>query len=56
VALVLALSGRFYSGLSGPGEKLFDRNDPRSFVETLKKSDLDEKVRRSGRTIEDHAR
>lgn len=43
-ALILALGARFFSGLSGPGMKLFDRNDPRSFVDTLKKADLDEEV------------
>jgi hypothetical protein len=41
---MLALGARFYSGLSGPGFKLFDRHRPRDFTETLKSSDLDEEV------------
>lgn len=44
MALALALGPRFYSGLAGPGKKLFDRQNPREFSETLKKADLDEKV------------
>jgi hypothetical protein len=44
-ALVLPLLARYYSGLSGPGAKLFNRNDPRGFVDTLKKAELDEEVR-----------
>jgi hypothetical protein len=43
-ALFLALGARFYSGLSGPGFKLFDRHRPRDFIETLKSADLDEEV------------
>lgn len=43
-ALVLALLPRFYSGLSGPGAKLFDRKNPRSFNDTLKTAELDEEV------------
>ncbi|KAF4414257.1 hypothetical protein CGCF415_v014378 [Colletotrichum fructicola] len=45
LALALALVPRFYSGLAGPGKKLFDRQNPREFSETLKKADLDEKLR-----------
>jgi hypothetical protein len=41
---MLALGARFYSGLSGPGYKLFDRHRPREFSETLKNADLDEEV------------
>jgi len=44
-ALILALGARFYSGLSGPGKKHFDRHNPRDFTETLKKSDLDKELR-----------
>jgi uncharacterized MAPEG superfamily protein len=44
-ALFLALGARFYSGLSGPGFKLFDRHRPRDFIETLKSADLDEETR-----------
>lgn len=44
LALVLPLTARFYSGLSGPGAKLFDRNDPRGFVDKLKQTDMDEEV------------
>ncbi|KAJ4988437.1 hypothetical protein SVAN01_06054 [Stagonosporopsis vannaccii] len=44
-ALILALIPRFYSGLSGPGAKLFDRNNPRGFPDTLKKANLDEELR-----------
>ncbi|KAF3041920.1 hypothetical protein E8E12_007391 [Didymella heteroderae] len=44
-ALIFALIPRFYSGLSGPGTKLFDRNSPRSFPDTLKSADLDEELR-----------
>ncbi|KAJ8109562.1 hypothetical protein OPT61_g7367 [Boeremia exigua] len=44
-ALIFALIPRFYSGLSGPGAKLFDRNNPRGFPETLKNADLDEDLR-----------
>jgi hypothetical protein len=43
-ALVLAFIARFYSGLSGPCFKIFDRHRPRDFVETLKSADLDEEV------------
>jgi hypothetical protein len=43
-ALVIALLPRFYSGLSGPGAKLFDRKNPRSFNDTLKTADLDDEV------------
>jgi hypothetical protein len=42
---MLALGARFYSGLSGPGLKLFDRHRPRDFTETLKNADLDDEVR-----------
>ncbi|KAK2749494.1 hypothetical protein CKAH01_18019 [Colletotrichum kahawae] len=45
LALTLALGARFYSGLSGPGKKLSDRNNPRGFPEILKKADLDDKLR-----------
>jgi hypothetical protein len=41
---VLALGARFYSGLSGPGFKLFDRQRPRDFIKTLESADLDEEV------------
>ncbi|KAJ0165331.1 hypothetical protein CTA2_11599 [Colletotrichum tanaceti] len=44
-ALVLALFGRLYSGILGPVKKLFDRNNPRAFPETIKSADLDEKTR-----------
>lgn len=43
-ALVISLLPRFYSGLSGPGAKLFDRKNPRSFNDTLKTADLDDEV------------
>lgn len=49
-ALIFALLPRFYSGLSGPGAKLFDRNSPRSFPDTLKNADLDEGVNAITRT------
>ncbi|WQF77264.1 Putative membrane-associated, eicosanoid/glutathione metabolism (MAPEG) protein [Colletotrichum destructivum] len=44
-ALVLALFGRLYSGILGPGKMLFDRNNPRGFPETIKNAELDEKTR-----------
>jgi hypothetical protein len=44
LALFLPLGARFYSGLSGPGAKLFDRKNPRDFVDTLKQADIDEAV------------
>ncbi|TID04990.1 hypothetical protein CH35J_003242 [Colletotrichum higginsianum] len=44
-ALVLALFGRLYSGILGPGKKLFDRNNPRGFPETIKNAELDEVTR-----------
>jgi uncharacterized MAPEG superfamily protein len=43
-ALILALLPRFYSGLSGPGAKLFDRNNPRGFNDVLKTAELDDEV------------
>ncbi|KAI1268967.1 hypothetical protein F5Y18DRAFT_373194 [Xylariaceae sp. FL1019] len=45
IALVLALLPRNYSGLSGPGAKIFNRQQPRDFVAALKEADLDEKLR-----------
>ncbi|CAI6255862.1 unnamed protein product [Periconia digitata] len=45
IALILPLCARFYSGLSGPGAKLFDRLNPRGFTETLQKADLNEDLR-----------
>ncbi|OSS53327.1 hypothetical protein B5807_02651 [Epicoccum nigrum] len=44
-ALILALLPRFYSGLSGPGAKLFDRNNPRGFNDVLKTAELDDELR-----------
>lgn len=44
-ALILALLPRFYSGLSGPGARLFDRNNPRGFIDILKKAEIEEEVR-----------
>jgi hypothetical protein len=44
LALFLPLGARFYSGHSGPGAKLFDRKNPRDFVDTLKQADIDEEV------------
>jgi hypothetical protein len=44
MALFLPLGARFYSGLSGPGMKLFDRHNPRGFIETLNKTDMDAQV------------
>ncbi|PVI05971.1 hypothetical protein DM02DRAFT_724743 [Periconia macrospinosa] len=45
VALFLALVPRVYSGISGPGKKLFDRHRPRDFTQTLKNADIDEELR-----------
>jgi hypothetical protein len=44
LALILPLTARFYSGLSGPGAKLFDRLNPRGFNDALKQADIDEQV------------
>ncbi|KAI0884521.1 uncharacterized protein GGS22DRAFT_143703 [Annulohypoxylon maeteangense] len=44
-AVVLALLPRVYSGLTGPGKKVFDGNNPRLFPQALEKSDLDKKLK-----------
>lgn len=44
LALLLPLWARYISALSGPGKKLFDEQNPRSFAETVKNSDLNEAV------------
>ncbi|CAJ2511197.1 Uu.00g068220.m01.CDS01 [Anthostomella pinea] len=44
VALILALLPRVYSGLSGPGSKIFDGTNPRKFSEQLEKSELDKQL------------
>ncbi|KAI1451495.1 hypothetical protein F4805DRAFT_95550 [Annulohypoxylon moriforme] len=44
-AVVLALLPRVYSGLTGPGKKVFDGNNPRLFTQAIEKSDLDKKLK-----------
>ncbi|KAI1213701.1 uncharacterized protein F4807DRAFT_196783 [Annulohypoxylon truncatum] len=44
-AVVLALLPRVYSGLTGPGKKVFDGNNPRLFTQALEKSDLDKRLK-----------
>ncbi|KAI0900286.1 hypothetical protein F4806DRAFT_150453 [Annulohypoxylon nitens] len=44
-AIVLALLPRMYSGLTGPGKKVFDGNNPRLFTQALEKSDLDKRLK-----------
>ncbi|KAI1411644.1 hypothetical protein F5Y13DRAFT_164729 [Hypoxylon sp. FL1857] len=44
-ALFLALLPRVYSGLTGPGKKFFDKNNPRVFSQRLEKADLDKKLK-----------
>ncbi|KAI1097575.1 hypothetical protein F4804DRAFT_160223 [Jackrogersella minutella] len=44
-AVVLALLPRVYSGLTGPGKKFFDGNNPRVFTQALEKADMDKKLR-----------
>lgn len=45
-AFVLGILPRVYSGLTGPGKKFFDPQNPRNFKERLEKADgLDKKVR-----------
>ncbi|KAJ1323742.1 MAPEG family protein [Microdochium nivale] len=44
-ALILPLSARYISGLSGPGKKLFDKNNPRGHMETLRTAEIDKELR-----------
>ncbi|KAH7027202.1 uncharacterized protein B0I36DRAFT_385271 [Microdochium trichocladiopsis] len=44
-ALILPLSARYVSGLSGPGRKLFDKMNPRGHLEALKTAKMDEELR-----------
>ncbi|KAI4868145.1 hypothetical protein F4820DRAFT_150761 [Hypoxylon rubiginosum] len=44
-ALVLALLPRVYSGLTGPGTKIFDPNNPRTFAARLDSAEIDKKLR-----------
>ncbi|KAL7624727.1 hypothetical protein AAE478_006298 [Parahypoxylon ruwenzoriense] len=45
-ALILALFPRTYSGLTGPGKKVFDPTNPRTFAARLDKAaDMDKKLR-----------
>ncbi|KAI0381665.1 hypothetical protein F5Y04DRAFT_65473 [Hypomontagnella monticulosa] len=44
-ALMLALLPRTYSGLTGPGKKFFDGNNPRFFTARLESADIDKKLR-----------
>ncbi|KAI1084057.1 hypothetical protein F5B20DRAFT_363931 [Whalleya microplaca] len=44
-ALFLALLPRVYSGFTGPGKQYLDKNNPRTFYETLGKADLDKKTK-----------
>ncbi|KAI1449334.1 hypothetical protein F5Y02DRAFT_206336 [Annulohypoxylon stygium] len=44
-AIMLALLPRMYSGLTGPGRKVFDGNNPRLFTQALEKSDLDKRLK-----------
>ncbi|OTB04573.1 hypothetical protein M426DRAFT_320689 [Hypoxylon sp. CI-4A] len=44
-ALVLALLPRVYAGLTGPGKKFFDKNNPRNFPQILENSGLDKITR-----------
>ncbi|KAI1330667.1 hypothetical protein F5Y16DRAFT_362358 [Xylariaceae sp. FL0255] len=44
VALVLALYPRSQSAFSGPGEKIFDQSNPRTFAKRLESSDLDKET------------
>ncbi|KAI2468401.1 hypothetical protein F4781DRAFT_398163 [Annulohypoxylon bovei var. microspora] len=40
-----ALLPRVYSGLTGPGKKIFDGGNPRTFPQILEKADIDKKLR-----------
>ncbi|KAI1397290.1 hypothetical protein F4819DRAFT_490685 [Hypoxylon fuscum] len=44
-ALFLALLPRVYSGLTGPGSKIFDPNNPRTFAARLDSAEIDKKLR-----------
>ncbi|KAI1479409.1 hypothetical protein K445DRAFT_322974 [Daldinia sp. EC12] len=44
-AVILALLPRVYSGLTGPGKKYFDPNNPRSFTSKLESAELDKKLK-----------
>ncbi|KAI6086633.1 hypothetical protein F4821DRAFT_126988 [Hypoxylon rubiginosum] len=44
-ALFLALLPRVYSGLTGPGTKVFDPTNPRTFAARLDSADIDKKLR-----------
>ncbi|KXJ85630.1 hypothetical protein Micbo1qcDRAFT_153974 [Microdochium bolleyi] len=44
-ALILPLSARYISGISGPGRKLFDKKNPRGHADALKNAEMDEELR-----------
>ncbi|KAI8959473.1 hypothetical protein F5Y11DRAFT_332948 [Daldinia sp. FL1419] len=44
-AVILALLPRAYSGITGPGKKFFDPNNPRTFTAKLESAEIDKRLK-----------